>query len=78
MVNPFFENAGFSSNDLTWRTPKKFFADLDKEFNFVLDACALSSSALKPNWYGPDHPDPERRDCLVRDWLQDCGGGMYL
>lgn len=64
-----------SSLDSTWTTPKDFFAAVNKEFDFGLDAAALSNSTLVPgNWYGPDHPDPTRRDALVCDWTSDAMG----
>ena len=64
-----------TSNDDTWSTPRAFFEKLDDEFMFGLDAAALSSSTLVPgNWYGPDHPDPERRDAFTRSWHTDAGG----
>lgn len=66
-----------SSEDDTWKTPKMFFEELDKEFNFTLDAAALGSSTLvKNNWYGPDHPDKSRRDALTADWSKDSKGGI--
>jgi site-specific DNA-methyltransferase (adenine-specific) len=75
----FYSGVALSSIDLTWRTPTPFYKKLDAEFSFVLDACAVSESTLvADNWYGPDHSDPERRDCLVRDWFQDCGGGYIF
>jgi len=65
-----------TSNDPTWTTPPDFFEKLDKEFFFTLDAAALSSSTLVPhNWYGPDHPDSDRRNALVRPWSEDSHGG---
>lgn len=64
-----------SSNDDTWTTPKQFFIDLDKEFNFTLDAAALKSSALCDVWYGPDHSDPAMQDAFKRDWHIDSNGG---
>jgi len=68
-------NSGmYSSADATWTTPRDFFDLVDAEFGFVLDAAALAASALCVEWYGPDHPDPERRDALVRDWAVDSGG----
>ena len=66
----------FSSQDETWRTPIDLYRQLDAEFIFTLDACALQSSTLvADNWYGPDHPDQARRDCLTADWLTDAQGG---
>ena len=64
----------FSSNDETWKTPTKLFRDLNKEFSFALDACALQSSALVDKWYGPDHPLEEMRDCLTGDWFAETNG----
>lgn len=77
MTNSFVEYGGaaFSSLDMTWRTPRLFWEELNKEFNFVLDACALKSSALVDNWYGPDHDDVSRRDALTTDWVKDSDGG---
>jgi len=63
-----------SSEDDTWTTPKDFYAALDKEFNFGLDAAALASSALCNLWYGPDHHDPSMRDAFMRSWQLDAQG----
>ena len=57
-----------SSADQCWRTPPELFSRLDQEFGFTMDAAAMADSALCPNWYGPDHPDPERRDSLSVPW----------
>ena len=66
-----------TSNDDTWSTPRDFFDKLDKEFGFTLDAAALSSSTLVPdNWYGPDHPEPSRRDAFTNCWSIDAGDGV--
>ena len=69
------ETAYKSSADETWSTPKAFFEKCNEEFNFVLDAAALQSSALCDNWYGPDHPDESRRDAFTRNWAEDADGG---
>ena len=58
----------FTSLDDKWTTPKKFFAIYNNEFNIDLDVAALQNSALCKNWYGPDHPNPDRRDALVQKW----------
>jgi phage N-6-adenine-methyltransferase len=66
-----------SSLDQTWTTPLEFFAKLDEEFRFTLDAAALSTSTLIPsNWFGPDHPEESRRDALVNSWATD--GAVWL
>lgn len=54
----------YLSLDDTWRTPRPLFEELDREFGFCLDAAALSTNALCPDWLGPDHPNPHRRDAL--------------
>ena len=65
-----------SSISDSWTTPRAFYERLNREFNFTLDAAALQSSTLVPdNWYGPDHPEPMRRDSLQRDWASDSKGG---
>ena len=64
-----------TSLDDTWTTPRDFFDELNKEFNFGLDAAALQNSTLVPdNWYGPDHPDPAARDALRIDWNHNSRG----
>lgn len=80
MSNGFFASPqAFSSQDETWRTPINLYKQLDTEFSFTLDACALQSSTLvSANWYGPDHPDPRRRDCLTADWRTDAMGGAVF
>lgn len=60
----------------TWTTPRTFFDDLTKEFNITLDSCALQDSALCDQWYGPDHPNENRRDGLTQDWFKDANGGV--
>jgi len=61
-----------TSKDETWTTPKKTFDDLNKEFNFGLDAAALQSSALCSFWYGPDNLEEQYQDAFTRDWHKDC------
>lgn len=36
---------------------------------FDVDAAALASNAKAPAYYGPDHADPARRDCLTVPWV---------
>ncbi len=76
MGNQFFETAAFSSQDQTWRTPQKFWEKLNNQYQFTLDVCALQNSTLVPNnWYGPDHPDLTRQNCLTRNWSKDTNNG---
>ena len=76
MTEGFYKTDTFkTSNDDTWSTPRDFYNNLAKEFNFTLDAAALASSTLVPdNWYGPDHPEPDRRDAFTRYWATDANG----
>jgi hypothetical protein len=72
-----------TSLDSTWTTPRDFFDKINAEFNFTLDAAALKSSALVPNYLGPDHEYGWRRDALTVEWdgaAVDCNGatgGQY-
>ena len=64
-----------TSLDNTWTTPRDYFDKINKEFDFGMDAAALQSSTLVPeNWYGPDHPDINRRDALQNNWTDDAKG----
>ncbi len=82
-TSPYEESTGFyssrtamSSLDDTWSTPRSYYAKVDAEFNFALDAAALQSSTLvSSNWYGPDHPETDRQDAFKRDWTVDAQGG---
>lgn len=67
-----------SSNDSTWTTPPDFFEELNKEFNFTLDAAALESSAVVPNYLGPDHELASQRDALTCNWREASGGGWIF
>lgn len=80
MGNEFWgERTAFSSKDETWRTPRKFFDELNQEFDFGLDAAALQCSTLVPNnWLGPDHDDVTRRDCLTVDWCELTSKTVFL
>ena len=69
----------WSSASVEWSTPADLFDRLDRRHHFTLDAAAMADNAKVANWLGPDHPDPERHDALVRDWAADSGGGtVYL
>lgn len=65
----------FSKASDEWSTPDEFYAVLDAEFNFMLDAAASAENTklhgpIYENYYlGLDHQDPKRRDALVCDWL---------
>lgn len=67
----FHRSVSKTSIDETWATPKKYWEEISKEFNFELDAAALSVSALCEKWYGPDHPEPSRQDAFQNDWCKE-------
>ena len=52
----------YSSNKTDWETPQKFLDELDKEFGFTLDVCALPENAKCKKYFTPD------QDGLYRDW----------
>jgi site-specific DNA-methyltransferase (adenine-specific) len=71
----------FSSATDEWSTPIDFYNKLAKEFNFVLDVAALSTSCRTTSWYGPDHTDHGRRDGLAQDWAAEAatlGGDVWM
>lgn len=52
----------FTSNTDLWETPQPFFDELNKEFNFDLDPCALPTNAKCADYYTPD------QNGLLQDW----------
>lgn len=52
----------FSSQTDEWETPQDLFDDLDREFKFELDVCALDSSAKCPTYFTPE------TDGLSKEW----------
>lgn len=55
-------NVLYSSKSGVWETPQPFFDELDREFQFNLDACALPENAKCSNYYTPE------QDGLVQPW----------
>jgi phage N-6-adenine-methyltransferase len=55
----------FTSERQDWRTPPDLFKELDEEFHFTLDACALPHNATLPRYFTPDD------DGLRQDWAQE-------
>ena len=51
-----------TSNTNEWYTPKKFYDQLHKEFNFTLDPCATPESAKCENYY------TIIENGLIQDW----------
>lgn len=58
-----------SSKKMDYCTPKEFFAELDKEFHFALDAAATEASAKCAAFYTPEN------DGLTKPW-NIAGGGL--
>ncbi|ATO50118.1 DNA N-6-adenine-methyltransferase [Brevibacillus laterosporus] len=54
-----------SSTDL-WETPQDFFNQLNKEFGFQLDVCALPENAKCERYFSPDE------DGLQQEWTGIC------
>ena len=52
----------FSSKNEVWATPQKFFDELNGEFGFNLDPCALPENAKCDKYFTPDD------DGLKQDW----------
>ena len=58
-----------SSKKMDWCTPKDFFAELNREFNFVLDAAATERNKKCRMCFTPE------TDGLSQSW--DCGGAIF-
>ncbi len=56
----------FSSATDLWETPQKFFDDLNREFNFETDVCALPQNAKCERYFTPE------QDGLKQDWTGVC------
>lgn len=56
----------FSSATDLWETPQKFFDDLNREFNFETDVCALPENAKCEKYFTPE------QDGLKQEWTGVC------
>ena len=56
----------FSSKTDLWETPQDFFDELDQEFHFDLDVCALTENAKCARYYTPE------QDGLSQPWEGVC------
>ena len=52
----------FSSKTALWETPQDLYDELNKEFHFTLDVCALPENAKCKNYYTPE------QNGLVQPW----------
>lgn len=48
-----------------WRTPPELWDRILSIYNPTVDLAANGENHLCSEWFGPDHPDPERRDGLT-------------
>lgn len=55
-------NALFSTGNVEWSTPDELFGELDKIFNFALDACASRTNAKCPHYF------TKGQDALRQRW----------
>lgn len=58
-------DAMFSSKTDLWETPQGLFDELNKEFHFTLDVCALPENAKCAEYYTPE-----------QDGLKQCWKGV--
>jgi phage N-6-adenine-methyltransferase len=58
-----------SSNNMCWCTPQAFFDELNKEFDFKLDAAATDNTAKCAMYFTPE------TDGLNQSW--DVGGSVF-
>jgi phage N-6-adenine-methyltransferase len=56
----------FTSRSDRWATPIEFFRQLDREFGFTLDVCALADNAKCERYFSPDD------DGLRQEWRGTC------
>ena len=55
----------FSSNSNEWATPKLFYEELNKEFNFTLDPCATDDNHKCNKYYTINE------NGLIQDWSNE-------
>lgn len=52
----------FTSKTDMWETPQELFNELDREFHFTLDVCAVKENAKCKKFYSPE------QDGLLQPW----------
>ena len=61
-INNMINKVLFSSKTDMWSTPQHLFDELNKEFHFDLDPCAIPSNAKCPKFFTPEE------NGLSQDW----------
>jgi DNA N-6-adenine-methyltransferase (Dam) len=63
----------FATGENDAETPADFIARLEARIgrSFGCDVAATRALAKAPTYFGPDHEDPDRRDCLAVPWPTD-------
>ena len=56
----------FSSKTDMWETPQAFFDEMDREFHFTLDVCAVPENAKCEQFFSPSI------DGLKQEWVGVC------
>lgn len=56
----------FSSATDLWETPQSFFDELNREFHFETDVCAMPENAKCEKYFTPEH------DGLKQEWTGVC------
>lgn len=56
----------FSSKTDMWETPQDFFDELDSQFHFTTDVCAIPENAKCERFFAPD------QDGLTQEWTGVC------
>ena len=59
-----------TSNTDMWETPQELFDELDREFHFTLDVCAVPENAKCERYFTP------AQNGLKQDWTR--GGTVYM
>lgn len=60
----------FTSNTDMWETPQELFDELDREFHFTLDVCAVPENAKCERYFTP------AQNGLKKDWTRG-GDSLY-
>ena len=62
----------FTSNTDMWETPQELFDELDREFHFTLDVCAVPENAKCERYFTP------AQNGLKQDWTRGGEGTVYM